>query len=204
MTLYILRHGETEFNRLGIVQGSGVDTELNALGYEQARAFFEAYQAIDFQLIVTSKLQRTHQTIRHFIEKDIPWIQTSDIDEICWGDHEGQFASAERSAVYRWMIDEWRGGNLEASLPNGETARELVDRVGRFVEWIKTRPEKRILVATHGRTLRCLVTMLKGLEPVHMEIMPHANTGLYIIHFQNDEFVFEVENDTSHLENIAV
>lgn len=199
MTLYILRHGETDFNRLGIVQGSGVDTDLNETGREQARAFFETYQEIDFQLVVTSKLRRTHQTVHHFLEKEIPWVQTADINEISWGDHEGQPATPERTAVFHWMLREWQNGNLDAAMPNGETARQLVDRVGRFVEWLKTRPEQRILVATHGRALRCLVTMLKGLGPADMEGVSHANTGLYVIHFQNDEFVFEVENDTSHL-----
>ncbi len=202
MTLYILRHGETEFNRLGIVQGSGVDTELNDTGHDQARAFFEVYQDIDFQLVVTSNLRRTHQTVHRFLEKEIPWIRTPDINEICWGDHEGQLATPERTAVFRTMINEWCDGNLDASLPNGETAAQLMVRVRRFIDWIKTRREKRILVATHGRTLRCLVAMLKGLDIGEMESVSHSNTGLYIVHFQNDAFIFEVENDTSHLENV--
>ena len=204
MTLYILRHGETEFNRLGIVQGSGVDTELNDTGREQARAFYETYQEIDFQLVVTSELRRTHQTVRQFLEKNIPWIRTPDINEISWGEHEGLPATPARTMVYQWMVSEWQQGNLDASLPKGETAAELTNRVGRFIEWIKTRPEKQILVATHGRTLRCLVTLLKGLEPAQMEHTPHANTGLYVVRYQDDAFVVELENDTSHLESIAV
>lgn len=204
MTLYILRHGETEFNRLGIVQGSGVDTDLNETGREQARAFFEAYHEIDFQLVVTSKLRRTHQTVARFLEKEIPWIQTGDINEICWGDHEGKPGTPERVADFRKTIEHWKSGNLDASLPNGESARQLQDRLTRFVEWLKTRSEKRILIAAHGRTLRCLVTMLKGLGPADMEGVTHSNTGLYVIHFQNDEFVFEVENDTSHLAEVEI
>jgi len=204
MTLYILRHGETDFNRLGIVQGSGVDTDLNETGREQARAFFETYQEIDFQLVVTSKLRRTHQTVRHFLEKEIPWIQTPDINEISWGDHEGKPGTPDRIADFRNTIEHWKSGNLDASLPNGESARQLQNRLTRFVEWLKIRPEKRILVATHGRTMRCLVTMLKGLGPADMEDVPHSNTGLYVIHFQNGEFIFEMENDTSHLMNIAI
>jgi probable phosphoglycerate mutase len=182
MTLYILRHGETDFNRRGIVQGSGVDTDLNETGREQARAFFETYQEIDFQLVVTSKLRRTHQTVAGFLEKETPWIQTSDLDEISWGDHEGQPGARERIAVYEWMISEWQRGNLDASLPNGETARQLFERVGRFIEWLKTRPEQRILVATHGRTMRCLIALLKSWELEEMEQVAHSNTGLYVIH----------------------
>ena len=46
--IYIIRHGETDYNRQGIVQGQGVDTSLNDLGRRQASAFFEHYRHIDF------------------------------------------------------------------------------------------------------------------------------------------------------------
>lgn len=204
MTLYIIRHGETEYNRLGIVQGSGVDTDLNETGHEQARAFYETYRDAGFELVVTSRLRRTHQTVHHFIGQNIPWIQTEDINEISWGEHEGKHGTPERIQVYRQTIEAWNGGNLDASLPGGESARELNKRVGRFIEWVKSRPEKRILVGTHGRTLRCLVTLLKGLEASAMENIHHSNTGLYVVHFQGDDIVFEVENDTAHLTRITV
>lgn len=44
--IYILRHGETENNRLAIVQGSGIDGTLNQKGEEQAKAFYQKYQEI--------------------------------------------------------------------------------------------------------------------------------------------------------------
>ncbi|MFN0034440.1 MAG: histidine phosphatase family protein [Saprospiraceae bacterium] len=200
MTLYILRHGQTELNRLNIVQGSGVDSELNDMGYTQAKAFYEAHQHIDFELVITSKLRRTHQTVQGFLDKKIPWEQTADINEICWGIHEGQRQSPEQNERYHTMIAEWQSGNLDAAIAEGESARQLLERIERFVDWVKTRPEKRILVATHGRAMRCLITSLKGLPPTAMEGMEHSNTGLYVAHLQPDgTWLFELENDTSHL-----
>ncbi|MCC6282168.1 MAG: histidine phosphatase family protein [Saprospiraceae bacterium] len=204
MTLYIIRHGETEFNRKNIVQGSGVDSDLNDTGHEQARAFYETYQGVDFQLVVTSKLRRTHQTVRHFLDKNIPWIETPDINEISWGTHEGMPATPERTALYLEMINHWKHGNFDASLPDGETAAQLRARVDRFIAWLRTRHEKQILIATHGRTLRCLITALKGLGPADMEGTIHSNTGLYVVHYQDDQFIFEMENDTSHLVQVSV
>ncbi|HEY0898299.1 MAG TPA: histidine phosphatase family protein, partial [Sphingobacteriaceae bacterium] len=61
-TLYIIRHGETELNRRGIVQGRGMNTDLNELGKKQAEAFYQAYFHIPFDKIYTSTLKRTHQT----------------------------------------------------------------------------------------------------------------------------------------------
>lgn len=202
MTLYILRHGQTELNRLNIVQGSGIDAELNELGYAQAKAFYEAHQHIDFDLIVTSKLRRTHQTVQGFLDKNIPWEQTADINEISWGIHEGQPISPEQNERYYRMLEAWSSGDLDASIEQGESASQLLERIQRFVEWVKTRPERCILVATHGRAIRCLITCLKCLPPTSMEEMEHSNTGLYMVHLQPDgTWEFELENDTSHLGN---
>jgi probable phosphoglycerate mutase len=199
MTLYIIRHGETQLNRQGEIQGSGVDAPLNETGHQQAAAFFKTYQHIDFQLVVTSRLQRTQQTVQSFIDLDIPWIVSGDIDEISWGDHEGKKPSPSLNAQFQQLIQDWTAGRLDAALPNGESAAQLAVRLGRFIQWLKTRPEERILVATHGRTLRCFMSMLKGLGAMGMEGSPHANTGLYIVHFQEDSVIFEAENSISHL-----
>ncbi len=204
MTIYFIRHGETDLNRQNIVQGSGMDTDLNALGRAQAKAFFEAYQSVDFELVVTSRLRRTHQTVHHFLEKEIPWQQTADINEISWGTHEGSSPNPERNKAFQDLLADWKLGNFDAALPEGESARQLGERVERFIEWLRTRPEKRILVATHGRTLRAIITHLKGVSLTDMEGVPHVNTGCYVVHFQDDKVVFELENDVAHLESLQL
>lgn len=55
--IYLIRHGETAYNRLGMVQGSGIDSDLNALGQQQAQSFFEYYKDLNFDKIYTSKLR---------------------------------------------------------------------------------------------------------------------------------------------------
>jgi len=58
-TIYLIRHGETDFNRRGVVQGSGVDSDLNDMGRAQAQAFFQAYQHVPFEKLYVSGLKRT-------------------------------------------------------------------------------------------------------------------------------------------------
>jgi probable phosphoglycerate mutase len=137
--------------------------------------------------------------VQAFLDKKTPWVQLPDLNEISWGEHEGLPPSPHRSAIYHQTVSEWQRGNLDASLPGGESARALLARVTRFEEWVRTRPERRILVATHGRTMRCLVTHLKGIGPGEMEGTPHVNTGLYIAQHQDGKWTFELENDASHL-----
>jgi len=202
MTLYILRHGQTEFNRLNIVQGSGVDSDLNEKGRQQALAFYNAHQHIDFELVVTSKLRRTHQTVQSFLDQKIPWEQQADVNEISWGIHEGLPQSQEQNERYYQMIEAWKNGNPHAGIEGGESAIQLSERIQRFLAWIQTRPERRILVATHGRAIRCLIAHMKALPLTAMEDMNHNNTGLYLAHFREGKWVFEKENDLSHLNTL--
>jgi broad specificity phosphatase PhoE len=200
MHVYFIRHGETEFNKQNIVQGSGVDSDLNETGRAQARAFFEAYRHIDFELVVTSALKRTHQTVQDFLDQKIPWHITPDINEISWGELEGTSPSPERHAAFDAVITAWRTGDIDRAFPGGESARQLDERLQRFIEWLRTRKEQHILVATHGRTLRALITRLKALPVSHMDQVGHANTSCYVAHITETGVAFKMENDLSHLE----
>ena len=61
--IYLIRHGETDYNRMGVVQGSGIDADLNELGNRQAQAFFEHYQHLALDKIYTSALRRTPESV---------------------------------------------------------------------------------------------------------------------------------------------
>lgn len=200
MHVYFLRHGETELNRRNVVQGSGIDSDLNDLGRAQASAFYDLYQHLDFELVVTSQLKRTHQTVAHFLDRGIPWHQTADLNEISWGRLEGSLPSPERDRAFREVIEAWRSGDVDAAFPEGESARQLDERIVNFLNWLQNRPEQRILVATHGRTIRVLMARLKGLSLSEMDQVGHVNTGCYHVQFSGDNVIFHLENDTKHLQ----
>jgi len=198
-TIYFLRHGQTELNRLSIVQGSGVDSDLNDFGRKQAKAFYDFYQDLDFDLVITSALKRTHQTVEPFFEKKIPHESWAEINEINWGIHEGKPSEPWMIEAYKEMVAQWAVGNFDARLQDGESAKQLADRINFFLESIKTRSEKSILVCTHGRTLRCLMCLVKGQHLREMESYTHSNTGLFKVHWKVPNFNVELENDTRHL-----
>lgn len=201
-TLYIYRHGETDLNRNGIVQGSGVDAGLNELGRRQARAFYEQYKDAGIEIVLTSALRRTHETVQPFIEAGLPWEQLPDINEVCWGIHEGKKSTPEMIHEYKQVLSCWESGNMRVALEGGETAAEMVARLTRFVEWLKARPENTLLICSHGRAMRCLVCLLRGESPAKMNQYHHDNTGLWKVNFDGNRFAFELENDTGHLEEI--
>jgi probable phosphoglycerate mutase len=204
-SIYFIRHGETEYNKLGIVQGSGVDSELNTTGRAQAQAFYDHYQDVDFQLVIASALQRTHQTVEPFLEKrKLPFETTPLINEINWGIHEGQKYEPSMKDAYQNMINEWSIGNFDVSLEQGESARSLADRLQQFLDQLVQREEDKILVCTHGRTLRCLMCLIKGQHLREMENYSHNNTGLYQTKWINPNFEVILENDISHLNSIGL
>lgn len=197
--IYFVRHGETAYNKRHIVQGSGIDSALNEKGQKQAEAFFDYYKNIPFDIVYTSKLIRTHQTVKGFIDKGTRWEQWAELNEIGWGVHEGKQATPAMKANYQRLIKEWGKGNFDAKLENGESARQLSDRVTDFLEHIKTSPEQTILVCTHGRTMRCIISQLKREHLREMEKYMHYNTGVYLAHYQPGKFTIIEKNDISHL-----
>ncbi|MBL7818162.1 MAG: histidine phosphatase family protein [Saprospiraceae bacterium] len=203
MTLYIIRHGETDLNRKGIVQGSGVDSTLNSIGHNQARLFFEYYKNIHFDYIITSNLQRTHQTVAPFLKRGThhKWIKMPELNEISWGVHEGQASSPQTHDSYLKLMNDWESGVYSTKLEAGESAAELHERVNQAVHFFK-KPHhkgKNLLICTHGRTLLCLLTILKEHPLSMMNQFKHQNTCLYKVHHIGNEFIFELENDVRHL-----
>lgn len=198
--ILIIRHGETDLNKQGVIQGRGVNPPLNETGRFQARAFYEHYRQQGFETVLTSSLLRTHQTVSHFIEEGIRWEQFPDIDEMSWGSLEGLDSSEETRTIYRNTVQQWQEGNFHARFPDGESAADLAARLQRFVDHLPERPEKRILVCSHGRAMRCLMVLLRGQNLRAMEHYQHHNTGLYWVRWDGKKFNLELENDTRHLQ----
>jgi broad specificity phosphatase PhoE len=198
--VFFIRHGQTELNRHGIVQGSGVDAPLNEEGHRQAALFYRHYADYPFEKVITSTLQRTVQTIEPFlVQRQLPHCALPEINEISWGDHEGRRSEPWMIEAYNRMIAAWAEGDLHASLRNGESAAQLIARVDRFIDMLIDMPEQNLLVCTHGRTLRCMITRLKQLPPVAMEQVHHANTGVFHAAWAGSQITFHMENDLSHL-----
>lgn len=198
--IYLIRHGETELNRLRIVQGSGVDSSLNEVGRGQGRAFYNCYKDVDFQLIMTSTLKRTSETVADFIEDKIPWESYPEINEMGWGVHEGKSGEPWMKAEYERVSSAWNQGDFSARMEEGESAAELAERLSKFIEILKNRPEERILICSHGRSISALMCLLKGLSLTQMKQFKSHNTALYVGHFDGEKFEFEVEMDRTHLE----
>lgn len=203
--IYIIRHGETEYNKLGMVQGSGIDANLNDLGKAQAQAFYEHFFHIPFDKVYTSRLKRTHQSVNGFInELNLPWQQLYGLNEISWGAKEGRILTDEDDRSYYEMVAGWRKGETFRKPVNGESPEDV--QVRQRTAWryiMENREEKNVLICMHGRAIRILMCLLMETPLSEMDCYKHENLCLYHLRFENGSYQIVKQNYTGHLAKIS-
>ncbi len=200
-TIHLIRHGETDFNKQGIIQGSGVDSHLNEKGRWQAEMFYKAYQDKPYNRVYTSELMRAIQSVEGFINKGLPHTTHAGLNEINWGIMEGRESNPEQQVLYEEMIGQWKNGILDVSVENGETPLELFEKQTRALEFIMEREEEEmILICMHGRAMRSFLCLLTGTPLQNMEQWEHANLCLYELQYNGEYFEVVKGNDLAHLQ----
>jgi len=201
--IYLLRHGQTDYNLQGVVQGSGIDAPINATGRAQAQAFFEAYQEVQFDQLYHSALIRTRQSIQGFIDMGIPVTSLVELNEISWGNYEGTPMTPEEGEYYRMMLDQWQQGNLDYAIAGGESPNSVAERLHRAIQIILNGPGETILVCMHGRAMRIFLSLICQTPLKEMDQYEHGNLCLYLL--QQEEkggFTLLKENDQQHLKGL--
>ena len=151
-TLLFVRHGETDWNAEGRLQGH-TDRPLNDYGRRQARALAERLAGEEpVDAVYASDLARAKETAEIVGRRlGLPVVVDPDLREKNWGSWEG-LTGDERAAIE--LV--------------GESTREHRDRVLRAVRRIVERhPGQRVVVVTHGGSLRRIQAVVNGVaEPV--------------------------------------
>ena len=199
-TLYIVRHGQTDLNKQGIVQGRGRDTDLNEEGRHQAQLFYNAYKQVPFDKIYISELKRTQQSIQPFIDLGIPYQKLPGLDELAWGVLEGKPSTPANKAAFMKLLRRWLEGELDSKFEGGESPNEVKTRQLEAMQVIMSHPEeKTVLVCMHGRALRLLLCILMNKPLTEMENYPHQNLVLYKITWDGEKYEIADFNNAQHL-----
>jgi 2,3-bisphosphoglycerate-dependent phosphoglycerate mutase len=155
-SITLVRHGESTWNELGLIQGQNDLAELNEVGREQARAVAQTLKSLGFDRLVASDLARARQTAE-IIGSELSLALTTDslLRERCFGVLEGQpqeMLDSRSSGIVDGVIVD-----PDARPEGGESFRDVVTRVGVFVEATRdATDDERLLVVTHGGTIRAL------------------------------------------------
>ena len=166
VTLYCIRHGETDWNAQSRYQGQ-VDVPLNATGREQAhrngvalKSFLPDIAKADYVSSPLSRARDTMRIVRQALDLPPDDFQLDDrLKEVHYGDWQGQLletlVSTEADSIAARRADPYH-----FKPPGGESYQELLQRMCGWLETI----ERDTVVATHGGITRTLRAHLLGLD----------------------------------------
>ncbi len=161
--LIVIRHGETDWNRAGRIQGH-TDIPLNALGLEQARRLAEALAEEPLDAIFSSDLRRAQQTALGLAgPRGLSLALDADLRERSFGRFEGlswdEIAAGDPDAASRW-----RRREPDFELGGGESLNTFNRRsVAAVLRLARGRPGASLAVVAHGGVLDCLYRAATGL-----------------------------------------
>ena len=156
MRLYIVRHGETVNNQLGLVQGSS-ESELSENGINEAKKLHDLVSKLDIDVVISSPLKRAIDTAKLITNNKHEIIIDERLRERHYGTGEGKPVEPELTIKY-WDF------NLNTGINEVEKLHDLLSRVSDFIEDIRFKyPDKNVLVVAHSAILRAIHYCLNGI-----------------------------------------
>ncbi|RDV83420.1 alpha-ribazole phosphatase [Ammonifex thiophilus] len=201
--IYLVRHGETIWNHALRYQGHA-DIPLNERGKRQAEALAERLKGEEFAAFYASDLQRALDTARIVARphgKEV--IPLASLREINFGAWEG-LTREEIKKRFPEVAERWWQAPYHTRLPGGETLAEVAARaVGTLKEIAERHPESKVLVVSHGGTIRAAIGYLLRMDLNQYWRLRQDNAALNIIElFEEEKAILMLFNDTSHLNGI--
>lgn len=157
MKLFLIRHGQTDWNLKGKIQGS-YDIELNDIGIKQAKELSNKLleENYKFSKIYSSSQRRAVKTAEILSEAvNIEYIPVKGLEEINLGEWEG-LSWAEVKEKYPAEYEEWYINRRYTKHPKGEAYQDMLDRVLTSICKIINENCDDVLIVTHSAVIMCL------------------------------------------------
>jgi len=171
MELYLIRHGETDWNKENRLQGN-IDIQLNEEGLRMARETAERFSDIHFDKIFSSPLNRAYTTAKIICENQVDLIQKDDrLREISFGSGEGCYYSdwIKSDSPFKYFFS-YDKTDLYVPPMGGESLNELYLRTTNFIQK-EVEPfaesDKRFFIVAHGALLSSITCYLDKRDISH-------------------------------------
>jgi broad specificity phosphatase PhoE len=166
--VWLVRHGQSTWNALGLRQGQADEARLTGRGYRQARRALATLMTEPIEIVYSSDLQRAHQTasiIARGLGCDV--VADERLREQSFGRAEGSrladLGPDRTGVVGRRVVD------IDARADGGESLRDLYLRTSDFLGWLAgQQPQRHVVVVAHGGSIRMLGASLAGTDIVDM------------------------------------
>ena len=194
--VYLLRHGMTDWNKQGFVQGSSFDIPLNEEGRMQAQYAAEELSALPVSLIASSHLSRASKTADavHVYHPSATRLIFEGYGEINYGDLEGKCIHSDDDESKR-LKDQFDSVSLQMQkdifvrYPGGESAQEVAKRAtAALQQMMNDMPNDRhMVVVGHGRMNKILLASLLYNDASKFGPIEQGNTAISIVDYDPEE-----------------
>lgn len=200
MRLIIVRHGESEWNRIGRYQGQQ-DAPLSELGARQAGALARRLTHEPIDAIFASPLQRAAKTAQAIAQHhpSVPFQFEPALLEIHHGDWEGLMAE-EVMQRYGDGLREWRSHPTRAQMPGGESFTNILKRVLDFKDRLcEEHHRQNVLISTHDVVVKILVADALGMNMDRINRIWVTNASISVVEYSEDLPYLVSLSEASHL-----
>jgi probable phosphoglycerate mutase len=197
--IFLIRHGETEWNALGRIQGHS-DTPLNAAGRDQASRTARRLACEPVRALYSSDLAHAFETAT-IIGDDLGLtvVTSSGLRERQYGAWEG-LTSAEIQTCYPEQFAAWRARTTDFAPPEGETRSQLLSRALAEVQMIARRHVGEVVVVvTHGGFCYVLIDHILGRVDGDRREFTFSNASIHTLEVTGDRWSVISMNETAHL-----
>jgi broad specificity phosphatase PhoE len=200
LTLILVRHGETERNSQGKLQGGMSDLPLNEKGREQGHRLGMALQGEKLEAIYSSPLRRALATAEAIsAHHHLKALMVPALTELNMGLIDGLDLAQvkENHAGFLWQ---WREGNYSVALPEGESVLEVQQRAwGAVEDTHRHHPEGTVVLVSHSITLQMIITAALEAPLASFQRFRIAVGSISILHIDDHGSSLVRLNDVHHL-----
>ncbi len=202
MRLFLIRHGQTESNRLGLALGRA-DVPLNEHGRWQAQRLARALTSEPLTAIYASPLSRTQDTATAIaLEHNLEVRTETALTEMDVGKTEG-LPFADLRTRFPDFLETWASPEGPTHpMPNGERLIDVRDRAWKCIHAIASRhPEESVCAVTHNFIILSVLTVALGIELADFRNLRHSVGAISILEFIGERIRLLSLNDTCHLDS---
>lgn len=200
--ILLIRHGETDWNRLHRFQGRS-DLSLNQEGRDQVRALALTLKDETFTAIYSSPLMRAIETARIIKEfhPSTPLFEEEGLVEMDLGDFDGMEAQ-HWAAQYPDFLKAWQENPASVTMPGGENLQVVQDRAVEALERITQPypPRSTLVMCSHNFVNLTILCYALDISLDRFREIRQGTTALNVLYKQGERLWAEVVNERSHLQ----
>ena len=197
--IILVRHGETDWNATGRIQGHS-DTPLNAVGRTQAQRVARHLASEPVRALYSSDLARAFETAAIIGQTlGLTVVTSRRLRERQYGAWEG-LTAADIQARYPEQFAEWRARSTDFAPPQGETRAQLLARALTELQPIAGRHVGEVVaVVTHGGFCYVLINHILGSVDGDSREFTFGNASIHRLEVTGDRWCVMSMNETAHL-----